>query len=309
MTLTVREQGIMQQAITGDLYSRFIAYLDAKPRTVEAYSKSLRVFFTYLADNGISRPAREDVVAYKAELMQKHKAATVTAYIVPVRLFFRWAAQAGLYPNIAEHIKGATITRDHKKDALTTRQIKAILQAIDTGALAGLRDYALLALMTTCGLRTVEVMRADVGDIRTAGDSAALYIQGKGRDSKDEYVKLPATVETAIRAYLQARGKVSASSPLFASASDRNDGERLTTRSISRIVKGRMRAAGLDSDRLTAHSLRHTAATLNLLNGGSLEETQQLLRHTNINTTMIYLHHISRANNNSESRIASAIGL
>ena len=76
---------------------------------------------------------------------------------------------------------------------------------------------------------------------------------------------------------------------------------------ISLIIKKRLKAAGYDSDRLTAHSLRHTAATLNLLNGASLEETQQLLRHTSINTTMIYVHALERAENNSEARIAAAI--
>jgi len=81
----------------------------------------------------------------------------------------------------------------------------------------------------------------------------------------------------------------------------------MTTRSISGIVKDRFTGAGYDSERLTAHSLRHTAGTLNLLNGGTLEETQQLLRHSNINTTMIYLHHLDRAKNNSEARIAAAI--
>jgi integrase/recombinase XerC len=81
----------------------------------------------------------------------------------------------------------------------------------------------------------------------------------------------------------------------------------MTTRSISRIVKDRLIEAGFDSDRLTAHSLRHTAATLNLLNGGTVEETKQLLRHSNINTTLIYSHALERAKNDSENRIARAI--
>ena len=80
----------------------------------------------------------------------------------------------------------------------------------------------------------------------------------------------------------------------------------MTTRSISRIIKNRLKSAGYDSDRLTARSLRHTMATPNLLNGGGLEETQ-LLRHTSINTTMIYAHALERAGNNSEELIAAAI--
>jgi len=309
MNLAIRGGAIesRQQALTGDLQARFIAYLDAKPRTVEAYAKGLKPFFAYLQTNGIAQPTRADVIAYRDSLKAAYKAATVQAYIVPVRLFFQWAATEGLYPNIAEHIKGATISKDHKKDALTTRQIKAVLDAIDTSSLQGLRDYAIIALMVTGGLRTIEVARADIGDLRTAGDSAALFIQGKGRDEKSEYVKIPQPVEAAIRAYLNSRGKVEAVQPLFASLSNNSQGGRMTTRSISGIVKGRFTAAGYNSDRLTAHSLRHTAGTLNLLNGGTLEETQQLLRHSNISTTMIYLHHLDRAKNDSEARIAAAI--
>jgi integrase/recombinase XerC len=81
----------------------------------------------------------------------------------------------------------------------------------------------------------------------------------------------------------------------------------LYTESISRIIKTHFRNVGMNSDRLTAHSLRHTAATLNLLNGGTLEETRQMMRHTSINTTMIYNHAIERAKNNSEKRTAFAI--
>ena len=81
----------------------------------------------------------------------------------------------------------------------------------------------------------------------------------------------------------------------------------MTTKSISRIIKDIFKVNNLDSDRLTAHSLRHTCATLNILNGGTIEETQQLLRHSNINTTMIYNQSLKRDNNNSEQRVSSVI--
>ena len=95
--------------------------------------------------------------------------------------------------------------------------------------------------------------------------------------------------------------------PLFASTSNNNLGKRLSTRSIRGIVKKCFIAAGYNSPRLTAHSTRHTSATLNLLNGATLEETQQLLRHTNIQTTEIYAHHLNSLNNKSSDRISDAI--
>ena len=78
-------------------------------------------------------------------------------------------------------------------------------------------------------------------------------------------------------------------------------------KSISRIVKTALRKAGIDNERITAHSLRHTAATLNLLHGGTLEDTKQLLRHTSINTTMIYTHHLDKLKSCSADRIQNAI--
>ncbi|MEM1506255.1 tyrosine-type recombinase/integrase [Domibacillus sp. 8LH] len=297
-----------EKQITPDMYQQFIHYVDAMPNTVKTYTRALKQFFKYLYENGIQQPQRSEVLAFRDYLKDTgKKASTVQSYIVAVRLFFQWTAQQGYYPNIADKIKGASVSKGHKKDYLTTGQIQDILNSIERDTLKGLRDYAILALMVTCGLRTIEVSRANIEDLRNVGDTSALYIQGKGREDKTEYVKLAPPVEKAIRNYLKAAQASNPTQPLFTSTSNNNKGKRLTTRSISSIVKERMKKAGYDSDRLTAHSLRHTAGTLNLMNGGTLEETQQLLRHSNINTTMVYLHHLERANNQSEQRIAGAI--
>ena len=114
--------------------------------------------------------------------------------------------------------------------------------------------------MITSGLRTIEVIRANIEDMRTVADFTALFLQGKGHDEKTQYVKIPEPVEKAIREYLKARGTAKPTEPLFESVSNRNVKGRMTTRSISRIAKNHLVDSGLDSDRLTAHSLRHTTA-------------------------------------------------
>lgn len=293
--------------ITADLMTRWINFIDAKPRTIETYTHNLKQFFVYMQDNGITQPTRDNIISYRDMLKESHKPTTVQAYITAIKLFFQWTEQEGIYPDIAKHIKGAKLDTDHKKDYMTAKQVGKILASIDTSTISGKRDYAILCLMVTAGLRTIEIERADICDIRVRGDYTALYVQGKGHDEKNTFVKLAEPVEAAIRDYLAARGKAADTEPLFVSHANRNNGERMTTRSIRRIAKDILIAAGFNSDRLTAHSFRHTAATLNLLNGASLEETQQLLRHTSINTTMIYSHALERAKNDSENRIASAI--
>ena len=298
---------VAPQTITEDLYTRFIAYLDASPKTVATYTRALRQLFKWLYENGITQPQREDIVRYREELKADHKPSTVQNYIVATRLFFQWTEQEKLYPNVAQHIKGAKLDRNHKKDYLTSKQVKAVLADIDRTTEQGVRDYAIVVLMITGGLRTVEVSRANIEDLSTVGDSSVLYIQGKGHTERTEYVKLMPEVEEAIRAYLKTRGAVSGKDPLFTSLSNNSKGKRITERSVSQIAKDSMVTAGYNSDRLTAHSTRHTAVTLALLGGQSLEEVQQFARHANITTTQIYAHNLDRAKNNCEATIAKAI--
>ena len=308
LTVVQRNELTNSQTIGADLFNRFISFLDAKPKTIETYTRALRQLFNYFSFNGITQPQREDIIAFREELKASgHKPTTIQNYIVATKLFFSWTAQEGLYPNIAEHLKGAKLNRDHKKDYLTSRQVKEVLEGVERDSLKGLRDYAILTLMVTGGLRDIEVSRADIGDLRTAGESTVLYIQGKGRDEKTDYIKISPQVERAIRAYLTARGTVGDTEPLFTSTSNNNSGQRMTTRSISGIVKNRLKQAGYDSPRLTAHSLRHTAVTLSLLAGRDLAEVQQFARHANIATTMIYNHSIEQAKNGCSEAIAQAI--
>ena len=116
---------------------------------------------------------------------------------------------------------------------------------------------------------------------------------------------LPLAVEAMIKEYLEARGNVDANAPLFAGIGNRNKGGRLTTDTISRIVKKAFKANGMNSKRLTAHSLRHSAATAMLLSGMELTQVQQVLRHKNINTTLVYSHHLDRLKNYAEDAAAN----
>lgn len=289
-----------------NLLERFIKYIDATEATVQTYKRSLKQFLKYLADNRISDPKREDILNFKKYLKSiGRKPTTIQNYIIVVRLFFKWTSQENIYPNIADRVKGAKLDTTHKKDYLTSAQIKDVLKNIDTSTLKGARDYAIVALMVTTGLRTIEISRAKVGDIRNVGNTPILYIQGKGKEEKNDYVKLPYQVIKAIGVYRNMLANDH--EQLFVSTSNNNKGKSLTTCSVSTIVKNAMKEAGYNSPRLTAHSLRHSTATLNLLNGGTLEETQQLLRHSKISTTMVYLHHLERINNDSEKRVASSI--
>ena len=288
-------------------YADYAAFLDAAPRTVQTYTGNIRQFVKWAQDNEIERPTREDVIRYRDELQKRCKPSTVQSYIVALRLFFRWTAQAGIYPNIAEHVKGAKLDTSHKKDYLNASQIRDILDSIDTQTAKGKRDYCIIALMVTGGLRDIEVSRANIEDLAQQGGRTVLYLQGKGRTERTEYARIVPEVEKPLREYLKTRKSAKGKQPLFTSMSNNSKGERLSPKSISAIVKERLIDAGYNSDRLTAHSLRHSAVTLSLIGGLPLEEVQQFARHRNISTTQIYAHNLERAKNRSEETIAGSI--
>jgi integrase/recombinase XerD len=296
-------------ALNADLYFNFISFLDVKEKTADTYRKALKRLFQYFAENNISQPTRSDLIAFRDELKAVNKASTVKTYLTATRLFFRWLEQEGLYKNIADKIKGAKVEHGHKKDALTVDQVKDVIDTFttDTEASTAKRDYAIFCLMVTCGLRTIEVVRADLEDLRTLGSKTVLYVQGKGKDEKSDYVIITREVEKAIRSYLATRTDATDKAPLFTSTSNNSKGKRLTTRTISGIVKERLKLAGLNSNRLTAHSLRHTAVTLSLLGGSTLQEARQFARHSNIATTEIYAHNLERIANPCEGIVSSSI--
>jgi site-specific recombinase XerD len=288
-----------EQAIT-----EYIKTLDVKPKSKETYTKALRVFFNW--SNGTIPTNRAEILAYKQHLADNYKASTINAYITAIKGFYSFLEAEGLCPNVTANIKGVKNSKGFKKDALTINQAKALLNN-DKDTLEAKRNTAIITLMIHTGLRTVEIERANIEDIRQTAGETLLYIQGKGRDTKDEFVILTSDVISALNEYLTLKGKCNPSDPLFSATSNRNQNGRLTTRSISRIVKGAMLEAGIDSDRITAHSLRHTAVTLSLLGGATIQEAQQLARHSNINTTLIYAHNISRIKNAAERNIADIL--
>lgn len=295
--------------ISPEMGESFIASVSARPRTIETYTRSLRQLFRYLAESGISRPCRDDIAAYERALREAGlRASTVQSYITAARLFFRWAGFAGVYPDITDHYKlSERPDREHKKDAFTAAQIKQILGSIDRATEAGLRDHALIALLTAAGLRTVEASRANVEDLRGAAGESVIFVQGKGRSDKGDFVRIDDRTEAILRGYIASRPGARGASPLFASRSRRNGGGRLSVRAIREIVKRRFREAGFDSERLTAHSLRHTAVTLAILAGRPLDEVQQFARHASFNTTQLYSHALEKMKNMCGEAIAAAI--
>lgn len=298
-----------QNVLSGNLLERFIAFAGVMPKTQSTYKTALRQMFKYFMANEIEKPTREDLIEWRDKLIADKKSpSTVQLYLTSCKIFFRWLAQEGIFPNIADHLKsGVKISHDHKKDALSAPQAGSLIQSVKGDSLKCKRDRAIIALMVSSGLRCIEVVRADVGDMVNQFGRDFLLVQGKGHFQKDAQVLLPLQVVNLIQEYLQARGNVEDSEPLFTSCANRNRGSRLSSQTLSKMVKANLRAAGFDSKRLTAHSLRATAATTMIIAGVELTQVQQVLRHVNVNTTLIYNKAVQRLKNTAEQTAADSI--
>ncbi len=290
-----------------ELAVRFSQYVDVSALSLKSYSSGIRKFLAYLSENGITSPAREDVLNYKKALCEKYAANSVALWMSAIRRFFSWCESEGLYADITRGVKSPKISHEHKRDAFGASELREIISGMSRNSLEDKRNYAVFCLIASCGLRCCEVVRTNVGDLHRVAGVTVLDIQGKGHADKDAFVKISGYVEKAIREYLQERGAVAEDEPLFVSCSRRNKGARLGSQTISQICKRSMIAAGYNSKRLTAHSLRHSSITLALMAGNSLDDVSAFARHSSVSVTMVYNHAVQRMKSRCESSIASAI--
>ncbi len=279
-----------------NLIESFIVTQDVMPNSRVTYINALRQFNRWYQKKQIKQPTRETILSYKYWLDTKELSSfTKAMYIVVVRRFFLWTEDSNIYPNIARGIKGVKRQlKNHQKDSLSIQAVKQLLASINKTTLRGKRDFALINILVRTGLRLKELAAAVLDDLQEQRGSKVLWVHGKGRSGKDEFVVLTQEALGPLFDYLQARTIRHDNAPLFASLSDRNYGKRLTIYSFSRIVKGHLRKAGFNSKRITAHSLRHTFGVLAMQAGASLYEVQLAMRHATPTTTQLYLGDIER---------------
>ena len=287
------------------LRGALIADQDVKQSSKRLYKRTLKQYFNYVEKTALQLDniTRANILDYKENLLDSGMSSlTVGSYLTVVRKFYEWTEANKIYPNVAKGIKTPTRKQQFKKQPLQALQAKALLKHLKTNK----RDLAIVNLLLRTGLRTIEVVRANIEDITFKGNQRVLLVHGKGRDEKDAFVILTDKAYKPIESYLEERGRTNIKEPLFTSTSNNNKGGRLSTRTISYIAKEALKSIGLDNKSFTAHSLRHTTAINILRGGGTLEMAQFTLRHTNPATTQIYtstLNEERRLQNSGEALI------
>lgn len=309
-TTTLSVDSRQLQAALAAVKEGFLESLEVAPSSKAFYARAVNQYLCWLQQTGRSLESvtSGDIRRYKEDLLTRGPLAkkateekqpaplpaktklsslTVSAYLAAVKMFYSWAEGEKLYPDIAKGIKPPKREQKFRRQPLTPEQAKALLTYYQGQAP---RDYAIVGLLLRAGLRTIEITRANIEDLKVKGAQRVLMIQGKGHTDKDNFVVLTEKAYQPIKAYLDTRKNAKLSDPLFTSESNNSKGQRLTTRKISQIAKDGLRAIGLDEREFTAHSLRHTTAVSILRAGGSLEDAQLTLRHRSPSTTQIYTH-------------------
>ena len=293
-----------------EVLTSFLNGLDIMETSRETYRWGLVRFFKWIRSSGRSletlSPA--DIMSFKNSLMkEKLSPLTIGGYVPAVRMFYSWTETSLLYPNIARSVRPPRGRKGFRKCALSPQESASLLDYLKERSL---RDYAIVNLILRTGLRTIEVSRADIGDVVRKRGKRVLKVWGKGADEKDAYVILGQPVWGPIQEYLGQRKASSKTDPLFVTEGKGHKGVRMAPRSIQYLCKEALKAIGLDGHEYSAHSLRHTIGVLILKNGGDWKDVQRVLRHASPATSQIYTASIEeemRLDSNPEGLLDDAI--
>jgi len=304
------------------LVEMFLNSLDCQVSSQHKYESQIKVFIRWVNDTGrssiLTTWSCQDIINYKRFLMNELRiqhstivpkplsSSTINNYLSAVRKFFTWLNREGYCPNIAKNVNGIGKQDGFRKHTLSKEQVLDALSSFNRDTLNGLRDYAIFNLMVRTGCRDCEVVRAKIRHLRVESGQTVLDIQAKGHYESDQFKVLMLKAKEPIREYLDARKRILPFNDddfLFVSHAKRNYMKGLTTRSVSRIIKTALRNIGLDTDKLTAHSLRHTAITLAIAGGASLHQAQAMAGHKDSRTTELYFHNLKRIEDAAEKYI------
>ena len=272
----------------------FIGYLADERRfsgaTVRAYRGDLDRFRSFWEGEFAHEDAARTPLSHLAYLhREKLSHRSLARHLSTLRAFFRWACREGhLARNPAKGLPAPRVPKTLPR-AMSLADTESLLAAPEEGSFFE-RDRALFELLYATGLRVSEAAGLDLEDV----DFSSRLARVAGKGGKERIVPFGEEAEEALREYLPARAErrrrfdeslPGEGEPLFVNAR----GGRLTTRSMARLLKSRLRAAGLPSA-ISPHALRHTFATHLLSAGADLRSIQELLGHASLSTTQKYTH-------------------
>jgi integrase/recombinase XerC len=273
--------------------AEFLAFLkhekNASPHTIAAYGRDLREVAAYLKDREVRWDKASNVVlrGFLAELHEKKRQkSTIGRKLAALRSFYDFCLRTKrTAENPAQML--ATPRQDKRVPSFLTEDEAAELLDLPRGTKPlNLRDQALLELLYATGIRVSELVGIDTGDIHFG--ERLVRVRGKGK--KERIVPFGGKAREALEAYARARGGLIAKGGGGEAGFFVNyRGERLTTRSVERMVRKYIRQTAVRR-KISPHSLRHSFASHLLGRGADLRVIQELLGHASLATTEKYTH-------------------
>jgi len=291
----------MLPAIIGDAGDqaarRFLEFFAATIRnknTREAYYRAVCRFFDWCEDAKIGALADIEpihVAAYIESLGQSYEKPTVKQALAAIRMCFDWLVTGQIIAtNPAHSVRGPKYSlKRGKTPVLTEDEARKVLDSIDTSTLIGLRDRALIAVMTYTFGRVSAVVSMKVEDYFPKGKRWRVRLHEKG--GKLHEVPAHHKLERYLDEYIEAAGLRDArKSPLFRTA--RGKTGELTSEAMHRVdvfrMIGRRAPALRKRSKIGCHTFRATGLTAYLENGGTLENAQEIAAHESLRTTQLY---------------------
>ena len=269
-----------------ELRTHLVVERGLSPRTAEGYLSDLHQLAAWACDRNLppSDLGREDVNAFLVHQQTLGKAsrslARMGSSLRSLLTFLRMEGEGAVGPEAV--VKAPRPPRRLPK-TLSEISVEAILSAPDTGTPLGIRDRAWLELLYASGLRVSEL--AELPALSVFLDQGFLKVMGKGR--KERLIPFGDSAAAWLRAWLAVRpGFKPRSDALFVG----RHGDGLSRQQLWRLVKAYAVKAGMPSERVSPHVMRHAFATHLLDHGADLRAVQAMLGHADISTTQIYTH-------------------
>ena len=294
---------------------------DAAYDTIQTYRRQIVQFIKWCENHQLNpvEITKNDIKNYRRWMIKtrKFQPATIALKLSVVRRFYQAAVDRGFMTNNpATGVKAPKEKRDpaEKITYLEKGEVEKLINTVPkNNTVKTLRDQALITIMALEGTRTVELHRANIGDIVRQGNNLGIRVEGKRHI---RVVPLTPDIAKLLVVYLERRKQtgdhLKPDQPLFIAVGNRAKNKRLSRRGIRLIVDQYLNEAQLKHTPgriISAHSLGHTAGTLALHSGADLRQVQDLLGHADPRTTCIYAHIADRWENNPALKIGIELGI
>lgn len=255
--------------------------------TIQSYTRDLKGFFRFMEGLGIEDAAqinRTNVMAYVYELQKEKKAAaTVSRSIASVRAFFYFLMRCG---SVSENPAAEVDTPKAERkmpSVLSLEKVELLLEQPKSNDARGMRDKAMLEVLYATGIRVSELVSLKMEDVNLPFEYIRCQKGGKSR-----MIPIGSKAKEALWVYLK-KGRIEllqdpGESCVFLNYS----GKPMTRQGFWKIVKSYAGQAGIEEE-ITPHVLRHSFAAHLIENGADLRAVQEMLGHSDISTTQIYM--------------------